>query len=777
VATRTPSSNPSDPTPSVAASAGGVSVPKRASAKRAAVSKTAVAKATGPKRVARTEVPEAPGPRNVVPRTVVPRAVAHTGEPPKTPAPTKPSARSINRELSWLDFNSRVLSLAKDPSKPLLERVKFCAIFAGNLDEFFEVRVAVLKDQANTGNVTKSADGLRPTEQLQVISEKVRVLTDQHNQVFSDLLVPQLAAEGIEIAAWADLGEEDRLKLRAVFDDGIYPVLTPLAVDPSHPFPYISNLSLNLGAIVRDPQSDDRRFARVKIPPLLPRFVPVGDGLRWLLLEDLIAAQLPSLFPGMEIERCHAFRVTRNVDISVDEEEAEDLLEAVESELRRRRFGRAVRLEIAADAPPSIVEMLCSELELTADDVFGVEGPIDLTGAFDLAKVDRPDLKDEPWTPRTRAVLQDDPDTPVDFFSVVRQHDLLVHHPYDSFATSVENFISQAANDPDVLAIKLTLYRTSGDSPVVRSLIEASEQGKQVAALVELKARFDEQANITWARKLEEAGVHVVYGLAGLKTHTKVALVVRSEPEGLRRYVHIATGNYNSSTARLYEDLGLFTCDPVLGADLTRLFNLLTGFSQPPGYEKLVVAPTNMRTRVLELIKGEHPTDTRGPGHVVMKMNSLVDQPVIEALYEASQAGVRVDLIIRGICCLLPGVPGMSENIRVRSIVGRFLEHSRVWRFSNAFGDGKPGHFIGSADMMPRNLDRRIEAVVQVDSPALRKELDGIIAALMADTAQAWALESDGTWHRLAASLNADDPTFSAQEHFQSLARTRGSRL
>lgn len=691
--------------------------------------------------------------------------------------PSKPSARSINRELSWLDFNSRVLALAKDTSKPLLERVKFCAIFAGNLDEFFEVRVAVLKDQAASGNVTKSADGLRPTEQLHIIADKVRALVEHHTQVFSDLLVPQLAAEGIEIATWADLSVEDTQRLQVVFDDSIYPVLTPLAVDPSHPFPYISNLSLNLGAVVRDPQSNDRRFARVKIPPLLPRFVPVGDGSRWLPLEDLIAAQLPSLFPGMEIERCHAFRVTRNVDISVDEEEAEDLLEAVESELRRRRFGRAVRLEIAADAPPSMVEMLCAELELSTDDVFGIDGPIDLTGAFDLAKIDRPDLKDEPWTPRTRTILQDDPDSPVDFFSVVRQHDLLVHHPYDSFSTSVETFISQASSDPAVLAIKLTLYRTSGDSPVVRSLIEAAENGKQVAALVELKARFDEQANITWARKLEEAGVHVVYGLAGLKTHTKVALVVRSEPEGLRRYVHIATGNYNSSTARLYEDLGLFTCDPVLGADLTRLFNLLTGFSQTPGFQKLVVAPTNMRTRVLELIKGEHPTATRGPGHVVMKMNSLVDPPVIEALYEASQAGVKVDLIIRGICCLLPGVPGLSENIRVRSIIGRFLEHSRVWRFSNAFGDGMPGHFIGSADMMPRNLDRRIEAVVQVDSPVLRTELDSIIAALLADTSLAWSLEADGTWSRLAASLDPGEPTFSVQEHFQSLARTRSSRL
>lgn len=663
---------------------------------------------------------------------------------------TRETSAYLNRELSWIDFNARVLALSRDPAQALLERVKFCAIFASNLDEFFGVRIAGIQDQVAAGVTQQSIDGVLPGDQLRIVTETIRALTVKHAASFADL-VPQLRAAGVIIASWDELNEVDQAALTVVFEEGIFPVLTPLAVDPGHPFPYISNLSLNLAAMVRDPDTDDRRFARVKVPPLLPRFVALADGRRWILLEELIAAHLSSLFPGMEIEGAFAFRVTRNADLDLGEADAEDLLAAVETELRRRRFGNAVRLEIDVDAPQGVVDVLVEELGLTPGDVYRLSGPLDLTGLWSLVAIDRDDLKDAPWSAKTPKRLQRDPEKGLDMFEVIRAGDLMVHHPYDSFATSVEEFIRQAAADPEVLSIKLTLYRTSGNSSVVRALIDAAESGKQVAALVELKARFDEQANIAWARQLEEAGVHVVYGLVGLKTHTKVALVVRAETDGLRRYCHISTGNYNSATARIYEDVGLFTTSPSIGDDLIKLFNGLTGFARPSDYARLLIAPSYLRKRVIELILNEMPSDSRPAGRIIMKMNSLVDQPIIDALYTASQAGVTIELIIRGICCLRPGVEGLSENIRVRSIVGRFLEHSRIWFFANGAGVGEGRHFIGSADMMPRNLDRRIEAITPVDDPQLAKRLDTVLGWLLADTELAWRLESSGQWTRLRA--------------------------
>jgi polyphosphate kinase len=681
------------------------------------------------------------------------------------------TGRYLNRELSWLDFNSRVLAMAGDPQTPLLERVKFCAIFAGNLDEFYEVRVAGLKHQVEAGITTRSIDGLRPREQLRVTAEAVNELARAHARLFAESLVPELAEAEIAIVDYSSLPPEDVVALEAIFAEGIFPVLTPLAVDPGHPFPYISNLSLNLAVMVRDSKTGDTRFARVKIPPLLPRFIGLPDGKRWVALEQLIAANLQSLFPGMTVDSSFPFRVTRNADLSVEDSEADDLLAAVETELRRRRFGRAVRLEIEDQAPPEMVSMLAQELELTDDDVLRLNGLLDLTGLFALVSLDRPDLKDDRWSPATQPRLRDGVDGEPDIFDAIAKGDILVHHPYDSFVTSVERFVRQAAEDPSVLTIKLTLYRTSGDSPIVKALIDAAERGKQVVALVELKARFDEQANITWARKLEQAGVHVVYGLVGLKTHTKVALIVRAQDSGLERYVHVSTGNYNPATARVYEDIGVFSTDPDLGSDLTMLFNSLTGFSQPAAYRKLIVAPKGMRERIVELIHNEQPQNGSKPGRIVLKMNSLVDQAVIEALYEASSAGVQIDLIVRGICCLRPGVPGMSENIRVRSIVGRFLEHSRLWRFDNAFGHAKPGHFIGSADMMPRNLDGRVEAIVGVSDPALQRQLDHVIDTLLADNQLAWTLDATGSWTRVEA--QEGELIVHSQSHFEALASAR----
>jgi polyphosphate kinase len=664
------------------------------------------------------------------------------------PAPAGEAPRYLNRELSWLDFNARVLALADDPTTPLLERVKFLAIFSQNLDEFFQVRVAGLKDRIAAGVHGLSPDGRSSSEQLQAVLSRARELAARADEIFLGPVCSDLAERGIRFSSWSQLDDDDREWLGAEFDRRIFPVLTPLAVDPGHPFPYISTLSLNLGVVVADPSTGEHRFARVKVPPLLPRFVVMPDGERFVPLEQVIAAHLRELFPGMEIIDSCAFRVTRNADLTVEEEEADDLLAAIEMELRRRRFGKAVRLQVSDDISESSLELIREELELDEDDVVAHSAPVDLSGLFAVYEVDRGELKYEDFVPVTQRRLSPEEDDEVrEIFGAISSGDILLHHPYDSFASSVEEFIRQAANDPRVLTIKLTLYRTSGNSPIIASLIRAAEQGKQVAALVELKARFDEERNIEWARRLEQAGVHVVYGLVGLKTHTKTCLVVREEGDGVRRYCHIGTGNYNSKTARLYEDLGLLTADPATGSDLSQLFNYLTGYARNVEYSKLLVAPHSLRPGLVELIRRERDAGP-GTGHIIMKMNSLVDADLIDELYAASADGVRVDLIIRGICCLRPGVPGLSENIRVRSIVGRYLEHSRVYRFANGAGTGAPIHYIGSADLMPRNLDRRVEAMVPIEAEPLRDRVDEILAVSLADDTLAWELVDD-RWSRV----------------------------
>ena len=658
-----------------------------------------------------------------------------------------PQLRYLNRELSWLDFNGRVLAQAEDPSVALLERAKFLAIFSENLDEFFQVRVAPLSRQVEAGLRAPSPDGRDPAEQLRAIRELVEELVSRQATVFTKDVAPALEDAGIRFADWDDLSDADQAHLVAVFEERVFPVLTPQAVDPAHPFPYISNLSLNLAVVVRDPTNGVVRFARVKVPPLLPRFVVMPDNERFVPLEQVIAARLDALFPGMEILARHPFRVTRDADFELSDD-AEDLLEAMETVLRRRtKFGRVVRLEIDASMPKEVRDTLCRELELTDDEVSVIDAPLDLVGLWALYGLDRPELKDEPWTPQTQPPLaRGDTKTPSDLFRVLQTGDVLVHHPYDSFATSVEAFVDQAARDPNVLAIKQTLYRTSGaDSALVRSLIHAAEQGKQVVALVELKARFDEQANIERAQLFEDAGIHVVYGLVGLKTHAKILLVVRQEVDGIRRYCHVGTGNYNPKTATLYEDVGVLSSDPDLGADLSELFNLLTGYSRQGEYRKLLVAPLTLRPAMLERIQQE--ADKGSEGRITLKMNSLVDPALIDALYDASRQGTPIDLIVRGICCLRPGVPGMSETIRVRSILGRFLEHSRVYRFG---ADPETAEYlIGSADLMPRNLDGRVEALVPVTEPRLRGRLAEILAINLADDVLAWELSRDAIWHRV----------------------------
>ncbi|WP_421121017.1 RNA degradosome polyphosphate kinase [Aquihabitans daechungensis] len=679
--------------------------------------------------------------------------------------------RFLNRELSWLDFNARVLESAADPRVPLLERAKFCAIFSQNLDEFFQVRVAGLSDQLVAKLGRTSPDGKSPGDQLKAIAARVGDLVDRLEHLFLEDIVPGLADVGIVFSSWPELDEDDREYLVGEFETRIFPVLTPLAVDPGHPFPYISSLSLNLAVVLRDPTTDERRFARVKVPPLLPRFVVMPDGERFVPLEQVIAAHLDRLFPGMDVTETFAFRVTRNADLTLEEEEADDLLAAVEMELRRRRFGSAVRLEVDARVTPEVRELLVRELDVTDDAVHESVGPLDLGGLWSLHGLDRPDLKDEPWTPVTQARLAATDDERVDIFSVIRDGDVLVQHPYDSFSTSVEEFVRQASRDPNVLAIKLTLYRTSGDSSIIKSLVRAAERGKQVAALVELKARFDEAANIGWARALERAGVHVTYGLVGLKTHTKTALVVRDEGTGVRSYCHIGTGNYNAKTAKLYEDIGVLTADPLIGADLAQLFNFLTGYGRNVQYRRLLVAPHPLRTRLYELIDQE----TAAPsGKIVMKMNSLVDPAMIDRLYAASAAGVEIDLLVRGICCLRPGVAGMSENIRVRSLIGRYLEHSRIFHFANGAGTGVPLTYIGSADLMPRNLDRRIEALVPVIDPLLQRRVMEILQVCMADDTLAWSLGPSGDWERVAP-IDAGG-TVDAHLRFQELALARARR-
>jgi polyphosphate kinase len=672
--------------------------------------------------------------------------------------------RFLNRELSWLEFNARVLALAEDASQPLLDRIKFLAIYAQGLDEFFQIRVAGLQEQRDAGVGTVTPEGSTPGEQLDAIRLRVQLLGARADDVLQTDLLPALEKADIRLVTWDQLDADERGHLAHEFQDRIFPVLTPLSVDPAHPFPYISSLSLNLAAVVRDPMTGERRFARVKVPPLLPRFLPLPDAGRFIPLEQVIAANLGELFPGMEIIGHHVFRITRDADVELEEDEAEDLLEAVETVLRRRRRGATpVRLEVDATVTDEVQGLLLRELDLDPDEVYASSGLLDLGALWSFVDLDRPDLKAAPWTPVTPPRLAGEGEFPADIFNVLRGGDLLVHHPYDSFQTSMVAFIEQAAGDPNVLAIKQTLYRTSADSPIVRALIRAAEAGKQVVALVELTARFDEQANITWARALEQAGVHVVYGVVGLKTHAKVCLVVRREEGGVRRYGHIGTGNYNPSTARLYEDVGILTADQQLGSDLTDLFNLLTGYSRQREYGRLLVAPVSLRPRLEELIAEQAALPD---GRIVLKMNSLVDPDLIDALYAASQAGTRIDLIVRGICCLRPGVPGLSESIRVRSLVGRFLEHSRIFRFGR--GDSAR-YLIGSADLMPRNLDRRVEAVAPVEDPALRARLDEIIEASLDDDVLSWELDADGSWHKVDPARGVD-----AQERLMALAVERG---
>lgn len=660
--------------------------------------------------------------------------------------------RYLNRELSWVQFNERVLALAEDPELELLERAKFLAIFQTNLDEFFQVRVAGLKEQEAAEVSGNNPDGMSPTEQLEVLRVVVTELANRHAQIFREQLVPALADAGVRFCDVADLDEDDRRHLQLIFEDRVFPVLTPLAVDPAHPFPYISNLSMNLAVLVAEAGSQQRHFARVKVPPVLPRFLIMPDGERIVPLEQVIAENLDRLFPGLEVLEHHVFRVTRNADFEVEEEEADDLLLAIETELTRRRFGRVVRLEVTPDMSDEAVDLLVRELDISADEVMVIPAPLDLSGLWSLYDLDRPDLKQRPFTPTTQPLMAEAATDDLDIFEAIAQADVLVQHPYDSFTTSVQAFIEQAAHDPDVLAIKQTLYRTSGPgSPVIRALLDAAEEGKQVVALVELKARFDEEANIEWARALEEAGVHVAYGVVGLKTHTKIALVVRSESGKVRRYAHIGTGNYNDKTARIYEDIGLLTADPDLGQDLSDLFNVLTGYSKQSEYRKLVVAPTTFRSRMLELIARERDAED---GHIVAKMNSLVDGQIIEALYEAAGTGTPIDLIVRGICCLRPGVEGLSETITVRSIVGRYLEHSRIYRFGSAARGYD--HLIGSGDWMTRNLSRRVEALTPVEDPRLQRRLEEILEVNLADDVLAWELGADGRWRRVTCLRGVD---------------------
>nr|WP_239020529.1 RNA degradosome polyphosphate kinase [Nakamurella antarctica] len=653
-----------------------------------------------------------------------------------------PENRFSNRELSWLDFNARVLALAEDKDQPLLERAKFLAIFASNLDEFYMVRVAGLKRRHQMGLSVSSADGLSPVDQLALISERTQELAERHGNCFTDDVLPALAEAGIKILHWGQIAETDKGRLQDYFTDQIFPVLTPLAVDPAHPFPYISSLSLNMAIMVRDPESGAERFARLKVPNNVDRLVRVRRGeFEYLPLEDLIAAHLGALFPGMQVVEYQTFRVTRNADLEVEEDRDEDLLQAMERELARRRFGPPVRLEIADTTSERILDLLITELDVDPADAVEVPGLLDLSCMWQLYGLDRPTLKDAPFVPATNPAFVDG-ETPKSVFATLRDGDVLLHHPYESFATTVQRFIEQAAADPHVLAIKQTLYRTSGDSPIVSALIEAAAAGKQVVALVEVKARFDEQANISWAKALEKAGVHVVYGLVGLKTHCKTALVVRQEGSVIRRYCHIATGNYNPKTARIYEDLGLLTADPDIGADLTDLFNVLTGYSRQTEYRNLLVAPHSLRDGVVSRIHREiEHVRAGGTGLVRLKMNSVVDEQVIDALYRASQAGVKVDMTVRGICALRAGVPGLSENIVVRSVVGRFLEHSRIFHYGNM---GNDEYWIGSADMMHRNLDRRVEALVQVKSPPAVERMSKLLDLIARPDTRCWNLGPDG---------------------------------
>lgn len=659
------------------------------------------------------------------------------------------STTLINRELSWLDFNQRVLELADEAGIPLLERLKFIAITSSNLDEFYQVRVAALKDQVAAGVVTPSADGMSPAGQLAEIGREVAEFVARQEAVLLDRVLPALEEHDVHLATMSSLTAAEQRWLSQEFQQRIFPVLTPLAVDPAHPFPYISNLALNLAAMVSDPETGERRFARVKVPNIFPRLIEVRGrrrGRRFVLAEDLISAHLHSLFSGMVIEEQAYFRVTRNADLTLEDEEADDLLAAVEMELRKRRFGGAVRLEVQESISEELLELLVRELNVEPNDVYTMRGPLDLTGMFELASIDEPELRDQPWLPVTASRLAAAEAADRSIFSVIRERALSVHHPYESFASSVEAFLAEAADDPAVQSIKMTLYRAGGDSPIIRSLMRAAERGVQVAVLVELKARFDEATNVGWAKTLERSGVHVVYGLVGLKTHAKCTLVVRNDEDGLRRYCHIGTGNYNSKTARLYEDFGFLTCDPKVGHDVSQLFNHLTGYSRSHEYESLLVAPRYLRGQLYDLIEREKALGSEG--RITAKMNSLADKGMVDALYAASQAGVQIDLIIRGICCLRPGVPGLSENIRIRSVLGRYLEHSRIIRFAHGGDDGTPLFVMGSADWMGRNLDGRVEVMVPITHPKHQLWLDKVFELFLDDDVVRWELDAEGEWTR-----------------------------
>jgi polyphosphate kinase len=677
-----------------------------------------------------------------------------------------PNDRFFDRELSWLKFNKRVLELAQDEDLPVIERASFAAIFANNLDEFFMVRVAGLKRRIDTGIAVTAASGLSPRQQLRAISEQAHRLQDEHAHYIIDHILPDLAKEQIVLLSWDKLTAAEQERLSRYYRQQVFPVLTPLAVDPAHPFPYISGGSLNLAVLVENPASGKSHFARVKVPGNLNRLVPVDDltedestNVRYgfITMENLIIAHLESLFPGMIIKEARSFRVTRNEDIDVEEDDAENLLNAMEKELLRRRFGPPIRLEISDETSPFLSQLLADQLRVSADEVYRLPAPLDATVLFELGGIDRPDLKYRPFIPTTnRQIAEVESSRAQDIFAAIRERDILLHHPYDSFSTSVQAFLAQAAADPKVLAIKQTLYRTSSNSPIIDALIDAAHAGKQVLALVEIKARFDEDANIAWARKLERAGVHVVYGIVGLKTHCKLSLVVRQEADGLRRYCHVGTGNYNPKTARIYTDLGLLTCDPVVGQDMTRLFNQLSGYAPKSSFHRLLVAPRTVRSGLIQRIRREEDAACAGKeAWIKIKVNSIVDEKTIDALYRASQAGVKIDIVERGICALKPGVPGLSENIRVRSILGRFLEHSRIYAFANSdgpqIGEGPaagPEVWIGSADLMHRNLDRRVEALVRIVAPEQIDELIKYVDLQMADSTASWHMQADGTYVR-----------------------------
>ena len=679
-----------------------------------------------------------------------------------------PNDRFFDRELSWLQFNKRVLELAQDEDLPIIERASFAAIFANNLDEFFMVRVAGLKRRIDTGIAVTAASGLSPRQQLRAISEQAHRLQDEHAHYMIDHILPDLAKEQIVLLSWDKLTAAEQERLSRYYRQQVFPVLTPLAVDPAHPFPYISGGSINLAVLVENPASGKSHFARVKIPGNLNRLVPVDDmtdddatNVRYgfITMENLIIAHLESLFPGMIIKEARSFRVTRNEDIDVEEDDAENLLNAMEKELLRRRFGPPIRLEISDETSPFLSQLLADQLRVSADEVYRLPAPLDATVLFELGGIDRPDLKYRSFVPTTnRQIAEVESSRAQDIFAAIRERDILLHHPYDSFSTSVQAFLAQAAADPKVLAIKQTLYRTSSNSPIIDALIDAAHAGKQVLALVEIKARFDEDANIAWARKLERAGVHVVYGIVGLKTHCKLSLVVRQEADGLRRYCHVGTGNYNPKTARIYTDLGLLTCDPVVGQDMTRLFNQLSGYAPKSSFHRLLVAPRTVRSGLIQRIRREEDAARAGKeAWIKIKVNSIVDEKTIDALYRASQAGVKIDIVERGICALKPGVPGLSENIRVRSILGRFLEHSRIYAFANSdgpqIGEGPaagPEVWIGSADLMHRNLDRRVEALVRITAPEQIDELIKYVDLQMADSTTSWHMAADGTYVRHA---------------------------